>query len=97
MVDGRIGAVLFAGSDPQRALTLALARDLHGYGARVALVDHAPAPNGIVGIPLHAGLDPFVQPIAEIVPMQVFGALLAAKRGYTPGAFRYSNKVTTAE
>ncbi|MBW7880283.1 MAG: SIS domain-containing protein [Anaerolineae bacterium] len=97
MVDGRIGAVLFAGSDPQRALTLALARDLHGYGARVALVDHAPAPNGIVGIPLPAGLDPFVQPIAEIVPMQVFGALLAAKRGYTPGAFRYSNKVTTAE
>ncbi|NOG52092.1 MAG: hypothetical protein HND48_23640 [Chloroflexi bacterium] len=42
--------MLFAGSDPQRALTLALARDLHGYGARVALVDHAPAPNGIVGI-----------------------------------------------
>ncbi|MBK9125843.1 MAG: SIS domain-containing protein [Chloroflexi bacterium] len=97
MVDERIGAVLFAGSDPQRALTLALANDLRGYGARVALVDHEPAPDGMLSVPLPAGLDPFVQPIAEIVPMQLFGAHLAAKRGFTPGVFRYSKKVTMAE
>lgn len=97
MVDERIGVVLFAGSDPQRALTLALAHDLRGYGGRVVLVDHAPAPGGMLGVPLPADLDPFLQPIVEIVPMQLFGAQLAAKRGFTPGEFRYSKKVTTAE
>jgi glucosamine--fructose-6-phosphate aminotransferase (isomerizing) len=97
MVDERIGAVLFAGSDPQRALTLALAKDIQRYGGHVALVDHAAAPDGMLGIPLPAGLDPFVQPIVEIVPMQLFGAQLAARRGFTPGEFRYSTKVTTAE
>ena len=89
-----ITVVLFMGTQIERTLNDALATDIEARGASVIRIGSGV--QGDLGFNIPA-LDDFVMPIAEIVPVQLLAAELAAQRGFPVGEFRYGTKVTTTE
>jgi glutamine---fructose-6-phosphate transaminase (isomerizing) len=86
--------VIFAGPSRTRELDLALAADLAQREGQV-LVLGANVPGALnVDVP---DVDEWTAPIAEIVPIQLLAARLAARRGIEPGKFRFIQKVTVTE
>jgi glucosamine--fructose-6-phosphate aminotransferase (isomerizing) len=97
VVDQRFTGVLFMGDSATHELNAALARDIAGYGGRLALVSRVDmALAGIHWIPLPA-VHPALLPLVEIVPIQLFCGEMAVRQGYQAGQFRYITKVTTHE
>jgi glutamine---fructose-6-phosphate transaminase (isomerizing) len=96
MTDSRIAAFIFLGDGKARALNTSLAQDLMGYGARVAVVGMGADVSGAINIVLPE-VEETLLPLLEITPIQYFAAAFSAHQGYTPGVFRYSEKVTTRE
>jgi len=88
-----LGAVVFAPPGPARDSSLALAAELHDYGARVLVVDNGAA-RRVSDPPAAAGpqFEEFLSPILDVLPVQVYMLALAGRLGIQPG-FRYIQKV----
>ena len=89
-----ITVAIFMGSGIERSLNETLAADIEARGAAVIRIGSALEHDLGFNIP---PLDDFVMPIAEIVPVQLLAAELAAQRGFPVGEFRYGTKITTTE
>ena len=72
-----------------------LATDIIARGATAIMIGSA-FQTGALHVPVPQN-DPLLSPILEIVPIQLLAAELASARGFTPGEFRYSGKITTIE
>ena len=83
MVDGETFAVLFAGAESTRALQERLAEDIRQAGGRTEWIAADAA------LPL--------QPILEILPVQMITLALAAEAGIEAGRFGRIAKITTTE
>jgi glucosamine--fructose-6-phosphate aminotransferase (isomerizing) len=97
LADSRLTILVFGGAPHLRELNLRLARDLHGYGVHVVLLDVAPpteAPFATLTLP---AVSPTALPLAEIIPIQLATVALARQAGLIPGHFVRSSKVTTQE
>ncbi len=89
-----ITTVIFAGPGQTRDLNLSLARDLTGREGSVVVVG-ADVPKALtVEVPAASEM---LTPVAEIVPVQLIAAQLAARRGLEVGTFRFGQKITTTE
>jgi glutamine---fructose-6-phosphate transaminase (isomerizing) len=89
-----ITIAIFMGSGAELQLNKTLANDIEGRGARVIRIRKNIQQDMGFNLP---PLDDFVMPIAEIIPIQLLAAELAAQRGFPVGEFRYGTKVTTSE
>jgi glucosamine--fructose-6-phosphate aminotransferase (isomerizing) len=100
VADARSRMFVFAPPDPTYTLNLALAGDLAGMGAEVALLSSQPLPEaGWKGVRLWQ-LPPLVSrwsPYLEIIPLQFFIYEFTRWQGLTPGVFRASTLVTRTE
>ena len=99
MIAPGMGALLFVAAGPTRPLGLRLAGELAGYGVATAVVGplaDEPLPAGVAHVPLPA-LDPWLAPVAEIVPVQILNQRLALNAGLEPGRFERLGKVTMTE
>lgn len=85
---------IFMGTGQAYDLHLKLARDLAAKGIRVVCVG-APVAERL-SVPVTPPQPALLQ-IAEVVPIQLFAAALAAGRGIVPGTFYHGAKVTTVE
>jgi glutamine---fructose-6-phosphate transaminase (isomerizing) len=86
-----VGAVVFAPPGRTSESACALAADLHGYGARVLIVEngrtrHVTEPAGAA-----QDIDEFLSPMLDVIPAQLFADALARRLGVGPG-FRYLGK-----
>jgi glucosamine--fructose-6-phosphate aminotransferase (isomerizing) len=89
-----VGVVLFGAGGRAAESKQSLAEELHGYGARVLLVEHGHT-RGPGEQPAEAiAPDEFLASILNIVPAQIFADALARRRGVEP-AFRYIGKVVS--
>jgi glucoselysine-6-phosphate deglycase len=87
-----VGAVLFSSPGRTQESARTLAVELAEYGAHVLRLEQgsffeAGAQNGA-----DIGVDEFLTPILDIVPLQIWTDSLAQARGIAPG-FRYISKV----
>jgi len=94
VLDSNITVVILMGSGAERRLNETLADDIEARGAQVIRIGIDI--KGDLGFNLPP-LDDFVLPMAEIVPVQLLAAELAAQRGFPIGEFRYIAKITTTE
>ena len=95
LLEPGITVCLFSGSPATNSLDQALATDIIARGA-TAIVIGSTSQTGALHVPVPQN-DPLLSPILEIVPVQLLAAELASARGFTPGEFRYSGKITTIE
>lgn len=95
LADGRLSAVILAGTGPTSALNRRLASDLHDYGAHVVWLGADPL--GEVPAIQHPAVRGAGRPIAEMVPLQLLTLHLAAVSGVEAGQFRHGGKVTASE
>ena len=93
MLSEEILVLVFAGDEPTRSLNERLAEDIPQQGGRAELVgvDAVLAPCQLPVAPR------WVQPILEILPVQMVTLALAAQAGREPGRFELATKVTTRE
>jgi glucosamine--fructose-6-phosphate aminotransferase (isomerizing) len=93
-----MGALLFAPAAPTQPLLLGLAGELAAAGLATVLVGPSlaaqPAATTLLATP---PLDPWLAPLAEIVPVQVLCHRLALAAGHEPGHFTRIEKVTRSE
>ncbi|MBI1259474.1 MAG: SIS domain-containing protein [Chloroflexi bacterium] len=89
-----ITVAIFMGSGIERTLNDGLAADIEARGAAVLRIGSTIEHDLGFDVP---PLDDFVMPLAEIIPVQLLAAELAAQRGFPVGEFRYGTKVTTTE
>ncbi len=101
MVDETFRGIVFAPDGPAAALGHGLARRISACGGRCVLVTDRTfqTPEGgrpplVVTLPAVPGL---LSPLLEILPVQLHAAHFAKERGFTPGVFRWSSKVTKEE
>ncbi|RPI31436.1 MAG: SIS domain-containing protein [Chloroflexota bacterium] len=87
------GIVLFASPGRSQASALRLAEELRAAGSRVMLVSNGAAfePGEV---PPGIGIDEFLSPLLDIIPVQLFVDEMAARLGVAPG-FRHIQKVVT--
>lgn len=98
MIAPGMGVLLFAPAAPTRPLIVRLAAELADYGIATVVIGPAGAdrPAGVTWLPTPS-LDPWVAPVAEIVPLQLLGDLLARSSGHETGYFARLEKVTRQE
>ena len=97
LTSGDLGVFTFAGRGRTRELNLRLAHDIVALGGQVVTLGNSDRPvDGALtlDVPLD---DEWALPVAEIVPIHIFAADLAARLGLEVGKFRYIQKVTTVE
>ncbi len=93
MVNSESFAVVFAGAEATSALQAKLRDDIRRAGSKTAWIaeDALPGPWNLPKTP--AG----VQPMLEILPVQMMTLALAAEAGIEAGRFARISKITTAE
>jgi len=84
VVDERFRGIVFASQEATRELDLALARDLTALGGKVQVCQARGVPSPL-------------EPLMEIVPVQVAACRLAEAKGIDPGDFRHATLVTRTE
>lgn len=94
VVDEKVAIVIFMGTGNARVLNDALAHDLVLRGGHVIAIGANVSTPSSINIP---ALEDNIATVVEIVPIQLLAAALATLRGFIPGNFRYSSKVTTTE
>jgi glucosamine--fructose-6-phosphate aminotransferase (isomerizing) len=96
MIDRGFPVVLVAPSGRVLADLGALAEGLVARGAEIIAItdDAALAKRARVALPLPAGMEEWVSPIAAVVPGQLFAVALARTRGLDPDQPRGLSKVT---
>jgi glucosamine--fructose-6-phosphate aminotransferase (isomerizing) len=99
MLSRQMFVLIFAGNGRTRDLNLSLLGDIAEQSGRATLVSEDAE---IAACRLPAGaLDPAsaasIQPVMEILPVQMITLALAAEAGREPGRFEIASKVTTKE
>jgi glutamine---fructose-6-phosphate transaminase (isomerizing) len=99
VIDERFGAVVFLPEGKQGLLNRSLADDIVRSGGRVLQVGAA---DGISSGPKQAvfpipTIHEALQPVLEVVPVQMLAYELAKLQGYEPGTVRYITKVIQTE
>jgi glucosamine--fructose-6-phosphate aminotransferase (isomerizing) len=89
-----LGAAIFASPGRSSASALAVAGELAGYGARVLIVEHGRTRSLDEPAATAPGIDEFLAPLLDVIPVQLFADALARQLGVGPG-FRYIGKVVT--
>ena len=84
VVDARFRGIVFTSQQATRELDMALASDLTSMGAEVRICRSE-------------GVRTPLEPVVEIVPVQVAACRLAEAKGIDPGDFRFATLVTSAE
>ena len=81
-------------------LQRSLASDIARHGGRAVLVcdgaDEADGGDGVLTL-RHPAVDEFCAPAVQIAAAQFFANGVALRRGFDPGTFRQSSKVTTIQ
>ena len=95
ILSGDLRAVVFGSATRTLALDQALARDLFMAGAKVRWI--GPDAGGLPALVPWPQVPAGLEPLFEIVPLQVAAYRLALWRGLTPGDFRFVSEVTAAE
>lgn len=95
-VSPALGVVLFAHQGRTTAISQRLAADISDRGGRVICIGEPTGQPGITDL-VTPGVDEFLAPLLEIMPVQLLAARLAEKAGIVPGEFRWSGKVIRAE
>ncbi len=90
------GVILFANQGRTSELSQRLAVDIASHDARVVLIGQEAAGSSVVSLPLPK-VDEYLNPILEIVVMQLLAARFAENAGIVPGEFRWSGKVIKEE
>lgn len=98
IVDEAFRGIVFAPSGKTCALNISLARDIAAHGGKVVLITDTPvAPEKNI-LPITVSrLPEHLSPIPAILPVQFLDNLLAEQRGWEPGSFRWTGKITTRE
>jgi fructoselysine-6-P-deglycase FrlB-like protein len=92
-----LGVVIFASGGPAHGSALALASDLHKYGAQVLVVQNGSSriqvgSPGESSLGVGPGIDEFLAPILDVLPVQAYVQARAQALGIPPG-FSYLQKV----
>ncbi|RPJ49731.1 MAG: SIS domain-containing protein [Chloroflexi bacterium] len=90
------GVIVFTPPGPTRSSAVKLAGELSSYGANVLCIENGrvqkPGENPVPSETNSSGVDEFLSPILDIIPVQIFTEYLAYELGLTPG-FNYISKV----
>lgn len=93
MIGPGVFVMVFEGSPPTRPLNIGMADDLVTAGATVGLVGNRQS-QGVYSLP---PAPESLQPILEILPVQMLTVALSSLQGHTAGEFERGSKVTTKE
>jgi len=94
MIGDKVLVLVFAGDERVSALNRRLAGDITHGGGRAALVAVEGASARVFQLPATC---PALQPIVEILPVQMLSLVLAAHDGREPGRFERASKITVIE
>ena len=99
VVDDEFCAFVFAPDDNTYALNVGLAQDLAGMGGEVKLITPLPPSQMDTRVSVWSvpGTDRYLEPLLEILPVQLFVHEFALWRGLVPGVFRASLPITLSE
>jgi glucosamine--fructose-6-phosphate aminotransferase (isomerizing) len=92
MTDDGLVALLFAGSDRDRALNDVMRHDLVATGAHCVWIDAIGSSPTVIETP--ALTAPIARQVAEILPIQLLTVVLAERIGAEPGKFQRIAKIT---
>ena len=93
-VEKGMGIVIFAPPSTSQISAHALAQELAGYGASVLVVENGHT-RRVSDVPPQAdNEDPYLAPLLDVIPAQLFAEALARHEQIPPG-FRYISKVIT--
>ena len=96
LVQEGFAALIFAGpSQTTVELNRNLAQEIRSLGGKVIWLDSAPDPE--VPTFLFPQTSSLVQPLMEILPMQLLTVVMAKRKGIEAGQFRHVSKVTSRE
>lgn len=97
--DDKFGLIVFAPQGRTGELGLRLARDIAAKGGKVVLITNiADVVNqDNLFVLRYAAVDEYLAPVAEIAGAQLVCNVLAERRGFIPGQFRWCNKITREE
>jgi glucosamine--fructose-6-phosphate aminotransferase (isomerizing) len=90
VADRGFRAIVFAPSDSDESLNLALYRNIGSVGGR-------PRSLGPAGDWRYPPTPAALAPLVEIVPVQLATLKIAHLRGHVPGEFRFASQVTRSE
>jgi fructoselysine-6-P-deglycase FrlB-like protein len=91
IVDAETSVVMFGAGGATDTSTLALASELHSYGARVMSIIEGKLVAGEVG-PIKREFDEMLGVFLDVIPAQLFAEAMARHLGIAPG-FRHISKV----
>jgi glucosamine--fructose-6-phosphate aminotransferase (isomerizing) len=97
IVDGNFRAVVFAQRGATRALNIALAKQLVGFGARVRVIGQAGEDATGLSVIASPEVAERIAPLVDIVPVQLAALRLAFVKGLEIGKFRHTGQVTRDE
>ncbi|MCI0542010.1 MAG: SIS domain-containing protein [Verrucomicrobiales bacterium] len=91
MAGEQVFVLVFEGGQDVAALNRRLVADITRGGGRAALLTANDAPAGVFRLPV---VPAAVQPIVEILPVQMLSLALAARDGFEAGRFERASKIT---
>lgn len=94
MVGERVLVIVFEGDDRVAGLNRRLVEDINRSGGRAALAAPEGATASVFRLPATCAA---LQPIIEILPIQMLSLALAARDGREAGRFERASKITTTE
>ncbi len=97
LADPDLTVFLFAGTSSVKELNMNLGHQIASYGCQVFWVADQAHPSPAVHNLLIPQGDQAVQPLLEILPLQLLSVSLAERRGLQPGVFRHTQKITLVE
>jgi len=99
MVDVDFSGIIFAPQGPTFDLNYKLAKDIMDKGGKVVFITNGVQIDSaklILPVQLES-CEEMLMPIMDIVPIQLIANHLAEGKGYEPGKFRWSSKITAME
>jgi len=94
MIGVKVLVIVIAGDERVSALNRRLVEDINRGGGRAALAAVEGATAKVFQLPATC---PALQPIVEILPVQMLSLALAARDGREPGRFERASKITVVE
>jgi glucosamine--fructose-6-phosphate aminotransferase (isomerizing) len=94
MIGPKVLVLVFEGEPSVAGLNRRLVEDIQRSGGRAALAAVQGASVGALQLP---GVAPALQPVVEMLPVQMLSLALAARDGREAGRFERASKVTTIE
>jgi glucosamine--fructose-6-phosphate aminotransferase (isomerizing) len=99
MVDPSFHGIIFAPDGPTYDLNYKLAMDVVAKKGKVVFITNNPSVSELeLLLPVRLGFhEEMVMPIVDIIPIQFIANHLAEIKGFEPGKFRWSSKITAIE